>query len=505
MSNINAMENESDPVVKEIPVFLSKTLADKLFIFQYPVRPAKEGYDNATFLKTSIKPENQEVLIEVAIDTHSVNYDQSKGEQIAINADGDSKLLEQEDDEKAFDSNVMDKTVLQSSRALPNCSNYGVGIFQDGELHITPLRGIIQMRPQFSYLDKTDKRVREDAKNMGEEYDEEEEGPKQVSVTFARQKPEFMKKMQEQSFQHHTKKSLEERWIHTNYVPVNSTQSELTRLEMFCSATEETVNTLNVSTEQYLELLAPRIKEEHYLKSDVSNYVTSLNYIRTLPLLDQIRILMKDAKVISFTQLRSILSPDQETAAILKYLQQVAVLVQGNWVVNSELIYPKDTVSSQNGIPAEFMCRARDYILLSFTEHEFLDRKTISSVIKLPPDEIKEIFTNLAVHEPKKGWHLIIPPTKEFIERYPEITQRQEMFWEAKRKHIREAMEVQNQIPQRQRRKSNRESIGSENEERNVGRGRKTLRDSSISDNDSATEPVKHKKTIRSRKISETT
>lgn len=125
--------------------------------------------------------------------------------------------------------------------------------------------------------------------------------------------------MQEQSFQHHTKKSLEERWIHTNYIPVNSTQSEvnifiyfykfiikifiilianiyfqLTRLEMFCSATEETVNTLNVSTEQYLELLAPRIKEEHYLKSDVSNYITSLNYIRTLPLLDQIRILMKD-------------------------------------------------------------------------------------------------------------------------------------------------------------------------------------------------------------------
>lgn len=59
------------------------------------------------------------------------------------------------------------------------------------------------------------------------EYDEEEEGPKQVSVTFARQKPEFMKKMQEQSFQHHTKKSLEERWIHTNYIPVNSTQSEV--------------------------------------------------------------------------------------------------------------------------------------------------------------------------------------------------------------------------------------------------------------------------------------
>nr|XP_003702985.2 PREDICTED: DNA-directed RNA polymerase III subunit RPC5 [Megachile rotundata] len=495
------MENENDPVVKEIPVFLSKTLADKLFIFQYPVRPAGEGYDNVTFLKTSIKPENQEVLIEVAIDTQSVTYDHSKGEQIAINADGDAKS-DQDDEEKAFDSNLMDKTVLQSSRALPNCSNYAVGIFQDGELHITPLKGVIQMRPQFSYLDKSDKRVRDEAKNMGEEFDEEEEGPKQVNVTFARQKPEFMKKMQEQSFQHHTQKSLGERWIHTNYVPTNTTQAELTRLEMFCNTTDETVNTLNLSTRQYLELLAPPMKEE--IRSDVSS-CTSLNYIRTLSLLDQIRTIMKDAKVLSFAQLRLIISPDQETSAVLKYLQQVAVLVQGNWVVNSELLYPKDTVSSHNGIPAELMCRARDYVLLSFTEHEYLHRKTVASVIKLHTDELREIFANLAVHEPKKGWRLIIPPSKEFSERYPEIAQRQEMFWEAKRKYLREAMEVQSQIPQRQRRKSNRESVGSENEERNVGRGRKTLRDSSMSDNDSATEPVKHKKTIRSRKVSETT
>ncbi|XP_029043499.1 DNA-directed RNA polymerase III subunit RPC5 [Osmia bicornis bicornis] len=502
MSSINAMENENDPVVKEIPVFLSKTLADKLFIFQYPVRPAREGYDNATFLKSSIKPENQEVLIEVAIDTQSVNYDQSKGEQIAINADGEAKS-DQDEDEKAFDSNFMDKTVLQSSRALPNCSNYAVGIFQDGELHITPLKGVIQMRPQFSYLDKSDKRVRDEAKNMGEEIEEEEEASKQVTVSFARQKPDFMKKMQEQSFQHHTQKSLGERWIHTNYIPTNATQAELTRLEMFCSTTDETVNTLNLSNQQYLELLAPPMKEE--LKTDVSSCTTSLNYIRTLSLLDQIRTLMKDAKVLSFAQLRLILSPEQETTAVLKYLQQVAVLVQGNWIVNSELIYAKDTVSSYNGIPAELMCRARDYVLLSFTEHEYLHRKTIASVIKLHTDEIKEIFTNLAIHEPKKGWRLIIPPCKEFSERYPEIAQRQEMFWEAKRKYLREAMEVQNQIPQRQRRKSNRESIGSENEERNVGRGRKTLRDSSVSDNDSATEPVKHKKTIRSRKVSETT
>lgn len=87
--------------------------------------------------------------------------------------------------------------------------------------------------------------------------------------------------------------------------------------------------------------------------------------------------------------------------------------------------------------------------------------------------------------------------------RYREITDRQKMFWDAKRKKLREMMEAYNQPPQRQRRKSNRESLGSENEERNVGRSRKSLRDSSLSDNDG--EPVKHKKSGRSRKVSETT
>lgn len=43
-------------------------------------------------------------------------------------------------------------------------------------------------------------------------------------------------------------------------------------------------------------------------------------------------------------------------------MQQVAVLVQGNWVVNSELIYPKDNLSVQSGI-SELMCKARDYIV----------------------------------------------------------------------------------------------------------------------------------------------
>jgi len=157
-------------------------------------------------------------------------------------------------------------------------------------------------------------------------------------------------------------------------------------------------------------------------------------------------------KVISFVKLREILSPEHDTAAMLKYLQQVAVLVQGNWVVNSELIYPKDNLSLQSGV-SELMCKARDYIvskskklchqmqfcvcemwnfkyknynicllyifqLLSFTEQQFLKRNTISSVIKLTPEEINEIFADLGTYEPKKGWQLKEPLNWDFCDKW---------------------------------------------------------------------------------------
>lgn len=159
---------------------------------------------------------------------------------------------------------------------------------------------------------------------------------------------------------------------------------QIKRMDMVCP--EEVVNNLNLSTRQYLDILAPPVKEEQFSKANIPSHTTSLSYIRTLPLLDQVRVLMKDgkyfaifmtekfpnqylyisAKVMSFLQLRTLLASEHETAAILKYLQQVAVLVQGNWVVNSELIYPKETMSAHSGIPADLMCRARDYVVRTF-------------------------------------------------------------------------------------------------------------------------------------------
>ena len=69
------------------------------------------------------------------------------------------------------------------------------------------------------------------------------------------------------------------------------------------------------------------------------------------------------AKLLQFSQLATLLEMNADTASLLRIVQQVAVLVQGNWVVRSDVLYPKDTSSDISGVPAEFMCRGRDYIV----------------------------------------------------------------------------------------------------------------------------------------------
>ena len=64
-------EDESDPIVKEIPVFLSQTLAQNLLLFQYPVRPSNLPYDRTTtsVLDAKFKPEQQKVQLTLGINT----------------------------------------------------------------------------------------------------------------------------------------------------------------------------------------------------------------------------------------------------------------------------------------------------------------------------------------------------------------------------------------------------------------------------------------------------
>lgn len=77
-----------------MPVYLSQALAQNLYIYQYPVRPANRDWKDVKVTNASIKPKNQLVRMEIALDTYSDKYCPSKGEQIALNTDGQQVLLD---------------------------------------------------------------------------------------------------------------------------------------------------------------------------------------------------------------------------------------------------------------------------------------------------------------------------------------------------------------------------------------------------------------------------
>uniref|UniRef100_A0A8D0E4D8 RNA polymerase III subunit E n=1 Tax=Salvator merianae TaxID=96440 RepID=A0A8D0E4D8_SALMN len=419
---------EDDPIIQEIDVYLAKSLSEKLYLFQYPIRPASMTYDDVTHLSAKIKPKQQKVELEMAIDTLNPNYCRSKGEQIALNVDGTCP-----DETNTYSSRMMDKQTFCSSQTMSNISRYAAAIYRKGELHLTPLHGILQMRPSFSYLDKADAkyREREAANDPGDSsQDEAEEDVKQITVRFSRPESEQARQRRVQSYEFLQKRQAEEHWVHLHYYGLRDSRSEHERQYLFSQGHSMAGNTeLIKSPSEYLMMLVPPSVEDEKDKPVAPSNVLSMAQLRTLPLADQIKILMKNVKVIAFANLMSLLASGTDSTAVLRCIQQVALLVQGNWVVKSDVLYPKDTSSPHSGVPAEVLCRGRDFVMWKFTQDRWVVRKEVATVTKLGPEDVKDFLEHMSFLRINRGWEFKLPYDEDFVKKHPDVVQRQEMLW----------------------------------------------------------------------------
>ncbi|XP_063790526.1 DNA-directed RNA polymerase III subunit RPC5 [Pseudophryne corroboree] len=423
------MENEDDdPIIHELDVFLAKSLADKLYLFQYPVRPASMTYDGVPHLSARIKPKLQKVEIDMAINTGSPNYCRSKGEQIALNVDGTCS-----DETSTYSSKLMDKQTFSSIQAACNTSRYAAAIYRKGEIHVTPLQGILQLRPNFAYLDKADtkNREREAANDAGDSsQDEVEDDVKQVTVRFSRPESEQAKQRRVLSYDFLQKKQAEESWVHLHYCAVKDSRSEHERQYLLCQNPGMTENTeLIKSPSEYLQMLMPPTVEEETEKPVAPSNVLSMAQLRTLPLADQIKILMKNVKVIPFANLMGLMAAGTESITVLRCIQQVAMLIQGNWVVKSDVVYPKESSSPHSGVSAEVLCRGRDFVMWKFTQDRWVVRKEVAAVTKLCQEDVKDFLDHMAIPRINQGWEFMLPYNEDFMKKHPDVVQRQNMLW----------------------------------------------------------------------------
>lgn len=101
----------------------------------------------------------------------------------------------------------------------------------------------------------------------------------------------------------------------------------------------------------------------------------------------------------------------------------------------------------------------------------------MSSVLRIPSEELKEILTGISKLRHNKGWEMVLPVDNEFISKYPEIVQRQNHIWEQRMEQLEEFIK---DAKTSKRRKS-----------KSVSEDTKVKKEGVSSENDSGTEKTK--------------
>jgi len=447
-------EGSEDEVVREFDVCLAKSLCDKLHVLQYPVCKQNRTYSHDQRLVARVKPKHKKLEVEVLLDTSSPNYDQSKGEQIAINVDGSSTASIAEG--STYDSSVMDTQVLSSSCIPHKGKRFAVACLSNSQVHLTPVAEIMQMRPNFKYMDKAENRAAHAAhlKSMaesGNSSQDEADDAKAVNVRFKGAETEAARTARERSYASYEKSLFEEKWIAASIHPVDDKYSQKELHQLISSAAGglyldendgASCHEMCQSSVEYLQNIVP-----HYVACEVDSdvcpaNVLSLSKVRTMALPEQLKALMKSVKIIYFSHLMTLLPGSPDPNSVVRSLQSYAVLVQSCWVVKSEILYPAKTLTPISGMPAETVCRARDFILCLFSNSDFLERGTVTKMVKLPSDEVKAILDDIAVMKAGLGWHLRLPPDYSFKMQYPDVYERQAMLWSARFKQLSDQLNI---------------------------------------------------------------
>jgi DNA-directed RNA polymerase-3 subunit RPC5 len=136
------------------------------YMVQFPLRPTYRPMPEPP-RRARIKPNNQLLQLDFPVDQRSEHFDQDAEEYLK------------------------QKHLRLQSASVPALSNYAVGVFRQGQLHLTPLSSVMQMRPSLAHID--------DAANDEEEDMEVEEKVEPPPAEMKEVQFQFKKKQSERA------------------------------------------------------------------------------------------------------------------------------------------------------------------------------------------------------------------------------------------------------------------------------------------------------------------
>lgn len=127
--------------------------------------------------------------------------------------------------------------------------------------------------------------------------------------------------------------------------------------------------------------------------------------------------ILRHTHVMSYARLRELCAP-APADALLHGLPDVAVLVQGNWVLRSAL-----------ACASERDARCRDAMLLHFTNDRHMTTKAFADSAKLSTQAARELLAQVATSRPGHGWEFKLPTDTQFEAEHPQLALAQREAW----------------------------------------------------------------------------
>ncbi|CAI5740706.1 unnamed protein product [Peronospora destructor] len=223
-------EAEEDPVVREIPVHLTNEACRNLFMVQFPLRPTYRPLPEPP-RRARVKPINQMMQLDFAVDQRSGHFDPDA-------------------------EDYLKQTHLRMQSAhVPALTNYVVGVFRQGQLHLTRLSSVVQMRPSLSHIDDA---VNEDEKDM--EVEAKREPPstemKEVQFQFKKKQSERAISAIQNSYAYKKQQIDAENWIELQVYDKKSAGAADEFESLFSEKEEEVVSTM--TSDEYIKAMQYR-------------------------------------------------------------------------------------------------------------------------------------------------------------------------------------------------------------------------------------------------------
>ena len=399
--DVTSGENFDDEIVREIDVFLSPEMSEQINLLQYPLVQQPLGVPEAA----RIKPRHCQIELD-----HSIPADMTPNGRFQMPT-------------RSYKSNTIPITThLALGKIIETSSKEG--------LHLVPLSRISQMRPSFSHVDEVS-----DGQSHSSPTNSEDEAIRQKAeeAKFARKPLAFQKKETERaalarksSFAYKKASIESESWQQLSIYEEESPQHDIVSKQIPCPAKDQKHPILN-------QKLSTEGKTGH--NNHASAYVQSLNYLPSAKsesteisggtdpasLVTKLTNLLHEGKPTPFSLLRNHFPISVNDHALFEALEACAVLVRGNFVLQSRLLPLQPAVA-----------QARTFILFLMQLFENVHRNRLELVYQdddtVNAEAILLILQQVATRT-EHGWKSKVDDGIAFVERNPEVASAHMEFW----------------------------------------------------------------------------